>query len=86
MPTISRFYGIDIRMFFKEKHDPHFHAVHSEHKALMDIATGAVTAGYLPTRELRLVLEWSELHQRELLENWERARRKQSLLKIAPLK
>ncbi|TAH53292.1 MAG: DUF4160 domain-containing protein [Chloroflexota bacterium] len=86
MPTISRFYGISIRMFFNEKHAPHFHAVHGEHKALIEVATGAVSAGRLPERELRFVRKWAKLHQRELLLNWERARRTESLLKIDPLK
>ncbi len=69
MPTISRFYGISIRMFFNEKHSPHFHAAHGEHKALVEVATGAVSAGYLPERQLRLVRKWSQQHQRELLQN-----------------
>lgn len=86
MPTISRFYGIDIRMFFREKHGPHFHAIHGEHKALIEVATGTVSAGYLPSRELRLVTKWTGLHRQELVQNWERARRKEPLLKIAPLK
>lgn len=73
-------------MFFSEKHGPHFHAVHGEHKALIDVGTSAVTAGYLPERELRLVRKWSGMHSRELMENWERARRAKPLLKIAPLK
>ncbi len=86
MPTISRFYGIDIRMFFNDKHDAHFHAIHAEHKALIEVATGMVSAGYLPPHLLRLTLEWRGLHQRELEENWERARRGAKLLKIAPLR
>jgi hypothetical protein len=28
----------------------------------------------MQTRQLRLVLAWAELHQGELLENWQRAR------------
>jgi hypothetical protein len=30
MPTISTFYGIIIRMFFKEHAPPHFHAQYGE--------------------------------------------------------
>ena len=29
MPTISRFYGILVRMFYDDKHSPHFHVVYA---------------------------------------------------------
>ena len=85
MPTISRFYGIEIRMYFNEKHGPHFHAVYGEHKALIDVAAGKAIAGYLPPRALRLVLAWNTEHRRGLQENWNRARNGEPLLKIRPL-
>ncbi|MGB3518387.1 MAG: DUF4160 domain-containing protein [Elainellaceae cyanobacterium] len=34
---------------------------------------------------LRMVLEWLDLHQTELMENWERARQRQALNEIQPL-
>jgi hypothetical protein len=37
-------------------------------------------------RQLRLVLAWAELHQSELLENWQRARAGETLLDIEPLR
>jgi hypothetical protein len=40
----------------------------------VDIRRGTVTAGYLPRRQLRLVLAWAELHGDELMQNWELAR------------
>jgi hypothetical protein len=40
----------------------------------------------LQTRQLRLVLAWAELHQSELLENWQRARAGETLLNIEPLR
>ncbi len=39
MPTISRFYGIIIRMFFEEHAPPHFHAQYGEFKASINIQT-----------------------------------------------
>ncbi len=86
MPTISRFYGILIRMFFADKHGPHFHAVYGEYDALIAISNGRIIAGSLPRRAHRLVLEWWEVHRAELEENWERARRDQPLQPIEPLK
>jgi hypothetical protein len=41
--------------------------------------------GSFPPRALRLVQEWANLHQAELLANWERAARSQPLLPIEPL-
>ena len=86
MPEISRFYGIVIKMFFDDHNPPHFHALYGEHEVLIDINTFAVFAGHLPPRALGLVIEWTTLHQDELLNNWERAQVQESLCKIEPLK
>lgn len=40
----------------------------------------------LPRRQLRLVLAWAELHQDELLDNWQRARAGETLTEIEPLR
>ena len=40
---------------------------------------------WLPPRVTGLVIEWATLHQQELLANWDRARARQELQKIAPL-
>ena len=39
MPTISRFFGIVIQMFWREHAPPHFHALYGEYEALIDIRT-----------------------------------------------
>jgi hypothetical protein len=85
MPTISRFYGIAILMFFDEKHGPHFHVEYGDHRAQVSILDGRLMAGRLPQRVYRLILEWWALHREELEENWERARREEVLETIAPL-
>jgi hypothetical protein len=85
MPTISRFYGILIQMFFDDKHGPHFHAVYAEYKASINITSGKVVAGGLPPRAYKLVKDWTRKHRAELLENWERARQQQPLKEIEPL-
>lgn len=84
MPEISRFLGIVIGMFFNEHGLPHFHAVYAEYKITVEIASATVR-GEFPPRALRLVLEWAELHKQELLEDWERARRREPLERIPPL-
>ncbi|MFD2865340.1 DUF4160 domain-containing protein [Mucilaginibacter antarcticus] len=85
MPQISFFLGIVIRMFYRDHNPPHFHAVYAEHEALVDIQKLEVIGGSLPPRVLGLVIEWTALHQDELLDNWEKARNQEPLLAIAPL-
>jgi hypothetical protein len=54
-------------------------------KASIAISSATMLEGALPPRALRLVLEWTRLHDRELLDNWQRARRGERLQPIAPL-
>lgn len=85
MPQISFFLGIIIRMFYRDHNPPHFHAVYAEYEGLIDISKLELIGGSLPPRVLGLVIEWAALHQKELLENWERARNQQTLIPVAPL-
>jgi hypothetical protein len=48
MPTISRFYGILIQMYFADHPPPHFHALYAEFEALIAIQTFEVLRGDLP--------------------------------------
>lgn len=84
MPEIARFLGIVIGMFYSEHGVPHFHAVYGEHEVSVEIESRRVH-GTFPRRALRLVLEWTELHEAELLENWKRARQARPLKPVAPL-
>jgi hypothetical protein len=63
---------------------PHFHAVYGEYEISVEVETGTIH-GRFPPRALKLVLEWMNLHQQELLENWELAKQGQPLKRIAPL-
>lgn len=73
MPEISRFLGIIIRMFFagKEHNPPHFHAHYGDDSAVIAIDTLKIIKGSLPPRVRGLVIEWADLHKKELLKNWE---------------
>jgi hypothetical protein len=84
VPEVSRFLGIVIGMFFNEHGVPHFHAVYGEFRMTVEIESGTVH-GSFPDRARRLVLEWAGLHKEELLANWDRARKRQPLVAIAPL-
>ena len=85
MPRISVFYGIVIAMYYRDHAPPHFHAVYGEHEATVIIETLEVLSGYLPSRALRLVREWAEVHGDELATNWQKARRHEPLDTIEPL-
>jgi hypothetical protein len=85
VPTISRFFGITIAMYFDDHGHPHFHAWHADRTAKIRIDEIDLIEGDLKTRQLRLVLAWAELHQAELLENWQRARVGGTLKEIDPL-
>lgn len=85
MPTISRFFGILIRMYFNDHEPPHFHAVYGEYEAQIEIDSLSVLAGELPRRALALVLEWAFAHRDELRRDWEQARSGQLLEPIPPL-
>jgi len=71
-------------MFAREHAPPHFHAVYGEYQITVDIQTGIVH-GDFPKRALRLVLEWLDLHQDELLVDWDRIQKGRPANKIAPL-
>lgn len=84
MPELSRFLGIVIGMFYREHGVPHFHAVYGGHEVSVEIETGRIH-GQFPPRALKLVIEWRDLHQAELLENWALAKAGQPLKSIVPL-
>ncbi len=86
MPRISAFYGIVIYMDWNERDHPvpHFPAYHAGRRASVS-ADGTVLAGGLESRALQFVREWAALHRDEVLANWERARRSEPMLAIAPL-
>jgi hypothetical protein len=73
-------------MFFDEHAPPHFHAKYAEYEASIDIKKLSLLRGKLPPKALSLVMEWAELHQDELLPDWELAELRTELNPIAPLK
>ena len=84
MPTISRFLGIVIAMYWDDHAPPHFHAKYGEYEITVNISTGVVE-GKFPKRALKHVLEWYDLHKNELIENWQRCQSGESPKPIKPL-
>ena len=72
-------------MYFGDHPPAHFHAVYGGDEAVIEIETLAILNGHLPARARGLVNEWASLHQQELREAWERAKRLEPPGSIDPL-
>jgi hypothetical protein len=89
IPVISMFYGIIVSLYFFDtgKHQkPHIHARYQEDEVVMEIPSARVIEGTLPRGKMKLLVAWIELHQDELLANWELAVRGEQVYSIEPLK
>lgn len=88
MPTISLFYGIVVLMYYKDvgRHSsPHIHVRYQGNKAAIAIADGEVLDGTFPPKQLKLVRAWIEIHQEDLMADWELAVAGEEPFRIAPL-
>ena len=85
MPEISRFYGIVITMHYRDHAPPHFHAEYGDDELAVAISPPGELAGRLSRRATAMVLDWAAIHERELLDAWQKARAKLPLPKIDPL-
>ena len=72
MPVIARFYGILIKMYFKEHGIPHFHAVYGDFNGVFNIQTLEMIEGDLPGRARKLIKEWAKQYQEELVKMWKK--------------
>jgi hypothetical protein len=67
-------------------HTPHFHAYYQEDVAVFGIDPVELLAGTIPRRQRRLVEAWAELHQTELIADWNTLQAGRTPLPIEPLK
>ena len=70
MPIIARFYGILIKMYFKEHGVPHFHAIYGEFNGVFNVATLEMIEGDMPTRAAKMVKDWAKKYNKDLMEMW----------------
>ena len=82
MPVISIFFGIIVKMHFRDHNPPHFHAEYQGMHAFVSIETGEVIHGELPTKLKSVLKAWTLEHKVELTKNWELARGKQPLIRV----
>jgi len=85
MPIISTFFGIVIRMFYKEHEPPHFHAEYQGQQAKCNFG-GEIIAGHIRSRTARgLIRRWALSHHQKLEANWEKMKAGRRLDRIEPL-
>ncbi len=85
-PTISRFFGIKIQMYWRDHPPPHFHAFYGDDEATFAIDDGRLLAGDFSPRARRLIEEWRQQYASELADAWRRASREQDPGVIEPLR
>lgn len=89
MAVIAMFYGIIVLMYYldnKKHHVPHIHVKYQDDEIVISIPDGQVLEGKLRINKLKLVQAWIEIHQDELMADWELASNGQTIFKIDPLK
>jgi desulfoferrodoxin (superoxide reductase-like protein) len=76
-------------MYYLDKrrhHLPHIHVKYQDQEVVIAISSGEILEGELKAGRLKLVQAWIEIHQDELLADWELASQGQTVFKIEPLK
>ncbi len=89
MAVLAMFYGIIVSMYFfdmRRHHSPHIHVKYQDQEVVIAIPNGEVLEGELRSSKLKLVQAWIEIHQDELMADWELASEGQQVFKIEPLK
>jgi shikimate kinase len=70
----------------KQHHLPHIHVKYQEQEAVISIPEGNLLEGELKTNKMKLLQAWIEIHQEELMADWELASQGETIFKIEPLK
>ena len=68
-PLLENKNGVRIEIYSREHLPPHIHAKYNEYEALVDIRTGQIFRGNLPSKKLQVAQDWlNESNRRELVE------------------
>lgn len=89
MPVISMFYGLIVAMYYldtKQHKFPHIHVKYGEMEAVYRIPDGDLLEGSIPANKEKLIKAWIEIHNEELMANWQLAVSGNVVFKIDPLK
>jgi len=89
MAIIAMFYGIIVSMYYldnKRHHVPHIHVKYQGQDAVIAIPDGKILEGDMKSNKMKLIQAWIEIHQDELMADWELAASGETVFKIEPLK
>lgn len=72
MPVISRFHGIVIKMYLRQKehNPPHIHAINGEYIGMFSLSDGEMFEGDIPAKEQKIIKSFVLKYRKELLEMW----------------
>jgi hypothetical protein len=73
MPTVSRFDGIRISIYFSDHAPPHFHADYAGSSAVYRIDPPGLLSGSMPVAQDAKILAWASKRQAELQAAWDLA-------------
>ena len=82
MESLVSMYYLDNR----QHHVPHIHVKYQEQEAILSVPEGELLQGELKPNKMKLVQAWIEIHQEELMADWELAIHGENIFKIDPLK
>ena len=72
MPVISRFYGIVIKMYLRQKehNPPHLHAIYGDYVGLFSLEEGEMYEGDIPVKEQKLIQNFILHYREQLYDMW----------------
>ncbi|MCL1826484.1 MAG: DUF4160 domain-containing protein [Candidatus Cloacimonetes bacterium] len=85
MPELSRFFGMAVSMQPNDTEPPHFHLTYDDQKASIDIESLTVIEGDVEPLAMDIALEWAEIYQVELRQNWKILQNGGRFKRIEPL-
>lgn len=73
MPVISRFNGITIKMYLRQKehNPPHIHAIYGDCAGMFSLEDGEMFEGDIPKKHQAMIKEFIYFYQDKLYEMWE---------------
>lgn len=84
MPEISRFFGIIIYIYWKDHNPPHIHFSYQDYDCTISVFDRIVD-GQAPAKVIAKVNEWMDLHEAEILTQWEKAQKGEKIEPIEPI-
>lgn len=73
MPVISRFNGITIRMYLRQKehNPPHIHVIEGDCVGIFSVSDGEMYEGNISVKSQQLVKRFINKYSRQLISMWE---------------